>query len=106
MACTPQQCAELNLLLQALQLELQAIDLEMAALTAERESTSNLIDVTVACIDFCECGQAAKAAGGEAPMTPDQKARRDILPALLRLLRRNPPAAHDPKRTDDGQEDH
>lgn len=100
MACTPEQCAELNLQLEAFTLELQAIDLELAALQAERETVQNAIETTLGCIDFCECGGAPMGASEEkkTSLTPQERARTRVVARLIAMARQHPPTASNPKQ--------
>lgn len=103
MSCTPQQCEELNLLLEALQLELEAINVEMASLESEKSATESAIETAAGCIDYCDCnggGEGPVESSGELKtgMTPEMKARMDMLPVLMRLVRRQKPAASDPRQ--------
>jgi hypothetical protein len=98
MNCTPEQCEELTALRIVLQAELTVIEAEQILLQEEFYSVSAAIEAVNGCIDYCECNQAAMSSTEPKEASPELKARMDMVKALMRLVRRHPPAANAPKQ--------
>ena len=100
MACTPEECAELLALRDALSLEMNAIQLELQALEAEATAVELELQTVQQQITDCECGLEANPENPTTgtPLTIEQKARVKMLARLFAMARKNPPAVKDPKQ--------
>lgn len=100
MNCTPEQCAELEALMAVLQAEYAVIQAEASVLQAEMALIENDIATVIGCMDYCECGGAMKASEEKktTDLTPEMKARVQMLLRISRSVRRDPPAASGPKQ--------
>lgn len=102
MACTQQQCEELEILMEALALEVAAISLELGALQSELTAAEGALELAHMCWWDCECNLQAPAAAGDekktTTLTPEQKAQVRMMARLYAMARKNPPTASDPKQ--------
>lgn len=86
--CTPEQCADLQALLIALQAGKLEAEAQVELLHQEIDGFQMQIETVQGCLDYCECqggGQGERAAGPE--LTPKQRAIVDMLLRLYRMLR-------------------
>lgn len=103
MACTQQQCDELEALIVVLQANLIEIEAVLSVKNAEKTSTEDAIELAYMCLWDCECEQAAAITSGvprsTKELTPEMRARINTLLAVSRMVRANPPAATSPRQT-------
>lgn len=109
MSCTPEQCADLQHLintLQAMALE-NAAQVEekvqqLEALNLEADEISQMMTTATAWWADCECGMQAAAPEGADPkkvdLSPKMKAMVSMQLRLMRMARENPPVVESPRK--------
>jgi hypothetical protein len=78
------------------------IEAEQIVLQGEWTSNQIAIETVEGCIAFCECDLPMEAAEGEekkeASMSPELKSRMEMIPVIMRMVRKSRPAVESPKR--------
>lgn len=88
--CTPEQCADLQALLIALQAGKLEAEAQVELLHQEIDGFQMQIEVVEGCLDYCDCdggGEGEMERQKASALAPKQRATVDMLLRLYRILR-------------------